>query len=89
MWGRGLDGCSRDVVSWAVSLTLEVGVGVEALERALQGAQPEICNSNQGAPCTRRDFTSRLEAAGIQSSMDGRGRALDHILVERLWRTVT
>ena len=48
--GAGLDGCSRDVVSWAVSLTLEVGVGVEALERALQGAQPEICNSDQGAP---------------------------------------
>jgi putative transposase len=82
------DGFSRYVVSWAVSLTLEVGFCVEALERALEGAQPEIFNSDQGAQFTSLDFTSRLEAAGIQISMDGRGRALDNIFVERLWRTV-
>jgi putative transposase len=67
---------------------LEVEFCVEALERALEGAQPEIFNSDQGAQFTSLDFTSRLEAAGIQISMDGRGRALDNILVERLWRTV-
>ena len=83
-----LDWFSRYVVSWAVSLTLEVGFCVEALERALEGAQPEIFNSDQGAQFTSLDFTSRLEAAGIQISMDGRGRALDNIFVERLWRTV-
>lgn len=85
----GLDWCSRYVVSWAVSLTLEVGCCVEALARALEGAQPEIFTSEQGAQFTRLDCTSRLEAAGIQSSMDGRGRALDNICVERLWRPVT
>jgi putative transposase len=83
-----LDWFSRYVVSWAVSLTLEVGFCVEALERALEGAQPEIFNSDQGAQFTSLDFTSRLEAAGIPISMDGRGRALDNIFVERLWRTV-
>jgi putative transposase len=84
----GLDGFSRYVVSWAVSLTLAVGCCVEALERALEGAQPEIFNSDQGAQFTSLDFTSRLEAAGIQSSLDGRGRALDNLFVERLGRTV-
>jgi putative transposase len=83
-----LDWFSRYVVSWAVSITLDVGFCVEALEQALEEAQPEIFNSDQGAQFTSLDFTSRLEAAGIQISMDGRGRALDNIFVERLWRTV-
>jgi putative transposase len=54
----------------------------------LEAAQPAIFNSDQGAQFTSDDFTSRLEAAGIQISMDGRGRALDNIFVERLWRSV-
>jgi putative transposase len=83
-----LDWFSRYVVSWAVSITLDVGFCVEAVERALEVGQPEIFNSDQGAQFTSRDFTSRLEAAGIQISMDGRGRALDNIFVERLWRSV-
>jgi putative transposase len=83
-----LDWFSRYVVSWAVSITLDVGFCVEAVERALEIGQPEIFNSDQGAQFTSRDFTSRLEAAGIQISMDGRGRALDNIFVERLWRSV-
>jgi putative transposase len=87
-WVAVLDWCSRYVVSGAVSLTWEVGLCVEALERALEGAQPEIFNSDQGAQLTSLDLTSRLEAAGIQISRDGRGRALDNIFVERLWRTV-
>jgi putative transposase len=83
-----MDGFSRYVLSWAVSITMDVGVCLEALDHALEVAQPEIFHSDQGAQCTRVDFTGRLAAAGIQMSMDGRGRALDNVFVERLWRTV-
>jgi putative transposase len=83
-----LDWFSRYVVSWVVSITLDVGFCIEAWERALEEAQPEMFNSDQGTQFTSLDFTSRLEAAGMQISMDGRGRALDNIFVERLWRTV-
>jgi putative transposase len=54
----------------------------------LEVARPDIFNSAQGAQCTSLDFTGRLAAAGIQIRMDGRGRALDNVFVERLWRTV-
>jgi putative transposase len=84
----GLEWFSRSVVSWAVSTPLDGGCCVEAVERALEIGQPEILHSDQGAQVTSRDVTSRLEAAGIQISMAGRGRALDHIVVERLWRSV-
>ena len=50
--------------------------------------RPEIFNSDQGSQFTSREFTGRLEAAGVQISMDGRGRAFDNIFIERLWRTV-
>jgi putative transposase len=83
-----MDWFSRYVLSWAVSITMDVGFCLEALEQALEGAQPEIFNSDQGAQFTSLDFTGRLAAAGIQISMDGRGRALDNVFVERLWRTV-
>jgi putative transposase len=83
-----MDWFSRSVLSWAVSITMDVGFCLEALEQALGGAHPEICNSDHGAQFTRLDFTGRLEAAGIRMSMDGRGRALDNVFVERLWRTV-
>lgn len=84
-----LDGCSRDVLAWEVSATLDRDVCMRALERALVHAQPEMFHSEQGTPCTSTAFTERLRARGMQISMDGRGRALDHIFVERLWRTVT
>ena len=61
---------------------------LEALEQALEVARPEIFNTDQGAQFTSHDFTERLAAAGIHISMDGRGRALDNVFVERLWRTV-
>ncbi len=61
---------------------------MRALEQALQRAQPDIFNSDQGVQFTSHDFTQRLAAAGIRISMDGRGRALDNIFVERLWRSV-
>jgi putative transposase len=83
-----MDWFSRYVLSWAVSITMDVSFCLEALDQALAGAQPEIFNSDQGAQFTSIDFTSRLAAAGIQISMDGRGRALDNVFVERLWRTV-
>ena len=83
-----MDWCSRYVLSWAVSITMDVGFCLEALDQALEVARPEIFNSDQGAQFTSLDFTERLTAAGIQISMDGRGRALDNGCGERLWRTV-
>jgi putative transposase len=61
---------------------------VDALEAALADARPEIFNTDQGAQFTAMAFTSRLEKSGVAISMDGRGRALDNVFVERLWRTV-
>jgi putative transposase len=83
-----MDWCSRSVLSWAVSITMDVGFCLEALDHALEVAQPEIFNTDQGAQFTSLDFTGRLAAAGVLISMDGRGRALDNVFVERLWRTV-
>src|ERR671939_1611613 len=83
-----MDWFSRYVLSWAVSITMDVGFCLEALDQALGVARPDIFNTDQGAQFTSNDFTGRLAAAGIQISMDGRGRALDNIFVERLWRTV-
>jgi putative transposase len=83
-----MDWFSRYVLSWAVSITMDVGFCLEALDQALEVAHPEIFNSDQGAQFTSLEFTGRLAAAGIRISMDGRGRALDNVFVERLWRTV-
>jgi putative transposase len=63
-----MDWCSRYVLSWAVSITMDVGFCLEALDRALEVAHPEIFNSDQGAQFTSLDFTGRLAAAGIQIS---------------------
>ena len=67
---------------------MDVGFCLEVLEQARERARPEIFNTDQWAQCTSIDFTGRLTAAGILMSMDGRGRALDNVFVERLWRTV-
>ena len=83
-----MDWFSRYVLSWAVSITIDGGFCLEALDHALEVARPAIFNSDQGAQFTRLDFTGPLASAGIQISMDGRGRALDNVFVERLWRTV-
>jgi putative transposase len=83
-----MDWFSRYVLSWAVSITMDVGFCLEALDQALGVARPDIFNTDQGAQCTSNDFTGRLTAVGIQMSMDGRGRALDNIFIERRWRTV-
>lgn len=83
-----IDWFSRYVLSWEVSTTLEGSFCIQALERALGAAKPEIFNTDQGCHFTSPKFTAPLLAAGVSISMDGRGRALDNIFVERLWRTV-
>jgi putative transposase len=83
-----MDWYSRYVLSWEVSVTLDTSFCTAALEWALQMACPEIFNSDQGSQFTSDEFTSRLLDEDIQISMDGRGRALDNVFVERLWRTV-
>ena len=83
-----MDWYSRYVVSWAVSITLDVGFCIEALDKAKDVGYPEIFNTDQGAQFTSKAFTGKLEGAGIKISMDGRGRVFDNIFVERLWRSV-
>lgn len=83
-----MDWFSRYVLSWALSLTLEVDFCIEALRGALRRGRPEIFNSDQGSQFTSERFTGELEARGIAISMDGRGRCLDNIFIERLWRSL-
>jgi len=83
-----IDWYSRYVIAWQLSNTLDGRFCLESLERALAQGQPDIFNTDQGTQFTALAFTSRLEGAGIRVSMDGRGRALDNIFVERLWRSV-
>lgn len=83
-----MDWFSRFVIAWRLSITLEIGFCLEVLEEALAGTRPEIFNSDQGAQFTSPRFTERLESAEVRISMDGRGRYLDNIFVERLWRSV-
>lgn len=83
-----LDWYSRYVLSWRLSNTLDGDFCLAALEEALAYGPPEIFNTDQGSQYTAAAFTGRLEAAGVAVSMDGRGRALDNVFVERLWRTV-
>ena len=83
-----MDWYSRYVLSWRVSVSLDVAFCVEALQEALEQSQPEIFNSDQGTQFTSGEFTGRLEEAGIRISMDGRGRVFDNIFIERLWRSV-
>ena len=83
-----MDWYSRYVVSWELSLTLETDFCVSALNYALTGRTPEIFNTDQGSQFTSEVFTDRLKEAGIQISMDGRGRTFDNIMIERLWRSV-
>jgi putative transposase len=83
-----LDWFSRYVVSWQLSNSLETSFCLVALDEALAKGKPEVFNSDQGSQFTSREFTGRLAEAGIQISMDGRGRAFDNIFIERLWRSV-
>lgn len=83
-----IDWFSRYVLSWELSTTLDSSFCLAALERALMRGRPDIFNTDQGSQFTSNDFTGRLLDANVAISMDGRGRALDNVFVERLWRTV-
>lgn len=83
-----IDWFSRYVLAWELSTTLDTDFCVRALEHALTQGTPQIFNTDQGSQFTSEAFTGRLKEAQIALSMDGRGRALDNIFVERLWRTV-
>jgi putative transposase len=83
-----IDWYSRYVLAWRLSNTLDGDFCLEMLDEALGKGQPEVFNTDQGAQFTARAWTSRLEAAGVKVSMDGQGRCLDNVWVERLWRTV-
>lgn len=83
-----LDWYSRYVVSWELEQTLELPCVLMAVERALNQAVPTIVNSDQGSHFTSPQYISLVLAAGAKVSMDGKGRALDNIFTERLWRTV-
>jgi len=83
-----MDWFSRFVLSWALSLTMEVDFCIEALKRALRRGRPDIFNSDQGSQFTSEKFTGELAGHQIAISMDGRGRCMDNIFVERLWRSL-
>lgn len=83
-----LDWFSRFVVTWELDQTLELPFVLTAVDRALEGAKPTIWNSDQGSHFTSPQYLDRLSAADVQISMDGRGRAVDNIFTERLWRSV-
>lgn len=83
-----LDWYSRYILSWALSQTLELDFVLSAVDNALLQAIPQIWNSDQGSHFTSPKYIQRLQNAGVQISMDGRGRARDNIFTERLWRTI-
>ena len=83
-----MDWFSRYVLTWEVSNTMEAEFCVDALNRALRGGRPGIFNTDQGSQFTSAEFTGALADRDVRISMDGRGRALDNVFIERLWRTV-
>ena len=83
-----IDWYSRYVITWRLSNTLDGGFCLEMLEEALRSGCPEVFHTDQGVQFTAEAFTGRLLSAGVVVSMDGRGRALDNVFAERLWRTV-
>lgn len=83
-----MDWYSRYVISWELSNTLETDFCSRALKRALNKNKPLIFNTDQGSQFTSNDFTSILDNHNISISMDGKGRSLDNIFIERLWRTL-
>ncbi len=84
----GLDWYSRSVLAWARSNSLATSFCLAALEPAGAPGQPAIFDTDQGSPFTRLAYTTRMEQAGIQISWDGRGRALNHVFVAQIWRSV-
>ncbi|MEM1226443.1 MAG: IS3 family transposase, partial [Planctomycetota bacterium] len=83
-----MDWFSRRVLSWKLSNSMDADFCIEAVKEALDRATPEIMNTDQGSQFTSREFTQCLREKGVTISMDGRGRAIDNVMIERLWRTV-
>ena len=83
-----IDWYSRYVLAWRLSNTLDGSFCLDMLEEVLSRGKPEVFNTDQGVQFTAQAWTSRLERAGVSVSMDGRGRCLDNVFVERLWRSV-
>lgn len=83
-----MDWFSRYIISWEVSNSMDISFCISALETALRQGTPKIFNTDQGAQFTSPRFTSILAARQVQISMDGRGRALDNIWIERFWRSL-
>jgi putative transposase len=83
-----IDWFSLYVVAWRLSKTLDGSFCLEMLDEAFSQGRPEVFSADQGMQFTAEAFTSRLESAGVAVSMDGRGRELDNVFVERLWRAV-
>lgn len=84
-----MDWASRKVLAWRLSNTMDTAFCLEALDEAIaRYGRPDIFNTDQGSQFTSLAFTGRLEAAGIRISMDGRGRWMDNIFIERLWRSL-
>jgi putative transposase len=83
-----IDWFSRYVLAWRLSNTLDGSFCLDMLDEALSRGRPEVFNTDQGVQFTAAAWTGRLEAAGVAVSMDGKGRCLDNVFVERLWRTV-
>ena len=84
-----MDWSTRKVLAWRVSNTMDVRFGVEALQEALaRFGRPEIFNTDQGSQFTSDDFTSVLRGAQVRISTDGRGRWMDNVFIERLWRSL-
>jgi len=83
-----MDWYSRFVLAWEISTTLETDFCLSSLKEAFKLSKPEIFNTDQGSQFTSIEFTGQLEKDNIRISMDGRGRFIDNIFVERLWRSV-
>jgi putative transposase len=83
-----IDWFSRYVIAWRLSNTLDGSFCQEMLDEALSRGRPEVFNTDPGVQFTAAAWTGRLEAVGVKVSMDGRGRCLDNVFVERLWRSV-
>jgi putative transposase len=84
-----IDWASRAVLAWRLSNTMDTAFCIAALDEALaRSGKPDIFNTDQGAQFTSTEFTGRLTAAGIRISMDGRGRWMDNVFIERLWRSI-
>ncbi|MCK5128177.1 MAG: transposase family protein [candidate division Zixibacteria bacterium] len=83
-----IDMCSRYVVAWELSNSMDTGFCLDMLENAFQNQKPEIINSDQGCQFTSQAWINAIEKEGIQISMDGKRRCLDNVYIERFWRSL-